>query len=101
MAQAEIVFANDFLARSRRNGLGEKLAHLCEHGQHFDFVEKSLRGLHVHELADAVGNLVERIHFEGELHAALGSELVDEQRNAAALGVLKQESRSAEGGAGA
>ena len=69
--QREFVFANDFLARSAGNSLRKELAHLGQHGQHLHLIQKSLRRLHVHEVANAVGNLVERINFQRQLHAAL------------------------------
>ena len=93
--------ADDFLARAGGNRLGKELSHLGQHGQHLYFVEKALRRLHVHELADAVGDFVERIHFERHLHAARRAELVDENRKAAALHVFEQQRRSATCGAGA
>src|SRR5947208_15745699 len=43
MVQAEVVFANDFLAWTCRDCLWEELAHLGKHGQHFHFVEEALR----------------------------------------------------------
>src|SRR5256885_1363435 len=49
----KVIFANDFFAWTGRDCFREKLAHLGQHGKHFDFVEKSLRRLHVHELANA------------------------------------------------
>src|SRR5580704_3493531 len=74
----EAIATDDFLAGSGLDGLREELAHLGEHGEHFDFVEKALRGFNVHEGADAVGDFVERVDVEGETHATLGAELVDE-----------------------
>ena len=77
--QREIVVLDDLLARAAGDLLGEEFAHLGQHGQHLDFVEQALRGLDVHELRNAVGDFVERIDVERQLHAALGAELVDEQ----------------------
>ena len=50
---------DDFLARACGHRLGKEFAHFCEHRQHFDFVEEALGRLDVHEVADAIGNLVE------------------------------------------
>ncbi len=77
--ERKIAAANDFLAGSAGNNLGEKTAHLGEQRQHFHFVEEALRRLDVHELADTGGDFVERIAVERQVHAALGAELVDEQ----------------------
>ena len=76
--QREIVALDDFLAGAGGDGLGKELAHLRQHGKHFHFVEKTLRGLHVHEGADAVGNLIEGVDLERKVHAAGGAELVDQ-----------------------
>ena len=89
--QTEVAFANHFFAAAGRNCFRKKIAHLGEHGQHFDFVEKSLRRFHVHELADAVGNIVERVDFERHAHAPLGTELIDEHGNLMAFGIFKQQ----------
>ena len=62
--QREIVALDHFFARARGDGLRKELAHLGEHGQHLYFVEETLRGLHVHEAANAFGHFVERIDFE-------------------------------------
>jgi len=56
--EREIVAADDFFAGAGRDGLGKEFSHLSQHGQHFYFVEKALRGFHVHEGADAVGDFV-------------------------------------------
>ena len=69
-SKREVVTLDDFLAGAGRNRLGKELAHLGQHGKHFDFVEKSLRRFHVHERADAVGNFVERVDFQRQIHAA-------------------------------
>ena len=73
--QREIVALDHFFAGAGGNGFGEELAHLSQHGEHFYFVEEALRGFHVHEDADAVGDFVEGVDAEGELHAGFGAEL--------------------------
>ena len=94
--EREVVAANDFLARAGGNGLRKELSHLGEHGEHFYFVEEALRGLYVHELADAVGDFVELVDFEGEIHAAGGAELIDEDLGAGmAFDVLEEQSGAA------
>ncbi len=73
-----VILADHFLAGPGRDRLREELAHLGQHGKHFDFVQKSLGGLDVHKLANAPGDFVERVHFERQLHAARRAELVDQ-----------------------
>ena len=95
-SEREVVALDHFFAGAGGDRLGKELAHLGEHGQHFDFVEKALRRLHVHEGADAVGDFVERVDVERQIHAARGAELVDEElRAGVAFDVLKQQRRPA------
>ena len=94
--QREIVALDHFLARTGGDFLGEKLAHLGQHGQHLDFVEQPLRRLHVHEVLDPVGDLVERIHVQGQPHAAFGAELINQQLGSRiAFHVLEKQCRPA------
>ena len=96
LIERKIVAANDFLARSGGNCFRKELSHFRQHGQHFYFVEESLRRFYVHELANAVGDLVEFVDFEGEIHAAGGAELVDEDLGAGmAFDILEKQSWAA------
>ena len=96
LVERKIVAANDFFARSRGNRFRKELPHFGEHGQHFDFVEETLRGLYVHELANAVGNFVEFVDFKSEIHAAGGAELIDQDlRAGVVLDVLEKQRRAA------
>ena len=76
--QRKVIALDHFLARSGGHSLRKKFPHFCKHGEHFYFVEKSLRGFHVHERADAVGYLIEGVDFKRQVHAAGGTELVDQ-----------------------
>ena len=99
--QREVVPLDDFLARAGRHRLGKKLAHFGQHGKHLYFVEKTLRRFHVHESADAVGHLVERVNFKRQIHAASRAELVDQNlRSGMALDVLEKQRRAAGSTAG-
>src|SRR5882762_8963 len=90
--QREFVFEDDFLARAGGDGLRKELAHLSQHGEHFYFVEESLRRLHVHEMANAVRDFIQRIDFESEFHATLRAELIDEHlRTGVALYILEEQ----------
>ena len=91
--QREIVALDDFFAGAGGNRLRKELSHLGQHGQHLHFVEEALRRFHVHEAANALGDFVERIHFERQPHAARGAELVDQQLRAGiAFDVFEQQS---------
>ncbi len=94
--ERKVVATDDFFAGAGGDGLGKEFAHLGEHGQHFYFVEEALRGFDVHEGADAVGDFVELVDFEREVHAAGGAELVDEHLRAGmAFEVLEEQSGAA------
>src|SRR5579862_4186251 len=43
--QREIVTFDNLFARSGGNRFRKEFSHLCEHGEHFHFVEEALRGL--------------------------------------------------------
>ena len=51
--QGEVVALDDFFARAGRHGAREEFSRFCQKRQHLELVEKSLRGLDVHEHADA------------------------------------------------
>ena len=68
----------NFLARAAVHRLREELSHLRQHGQHLDLVEQTLRRLHVHELMDASGDFVQRIHPQSKLHSLCRAELIDQ-----------------------
>ena len=90
--QREVVALDDFLAWPAGDPLGKELPHLGQHGQHFDLVQKALRRLHVHEVLDALGDFIQRIHLERQPHAALGTELVNQQLGAGiAFDVLEEQ----------
>ena len=94
--QREIVTFNDFLAGPGGHGLGKELAHLGQHGKHFYFVEEALRGLDVHESADAVGDFIEGVDLERQIHAAGRTELIDQDLRAGmAFDVLEEEGGAA------
>ena len=75
--EGEVVALDDFFAGACGDGLGKKPSSFGEERKHFEFIEEALRGFEVHEDADAVGEFIEGVDPEGELHAGFGSELVD------------------------
>ena len=78
------------------HGLGEKLSCFREEREHFEFVEKTLRGFKVHEDPDTVGEFVKRIHSKCKLHACFGAELVYQYlRTRVLLHILKEQRRTA------
>src|SRR5262249_7102324 len=85
----------DLFAQPCAHGLGEELPHVGKHGQHLQLLQEAFGGLHVEQLADALGDLVQLRHLERHLHPPLGAELIDQYRNAiATLDVLEQQSRT-------
>src|SRR5580698_1205391 len=89
--QRKVVALNNFFARSGRHRLRKEFPYLGEQWEHLQFVEKSLRGFYVHEHADAVGDLIERIDAEGEFHARFRTELIDQHlRTGMTFYILKQ-----------
>ena len=96
--EGEIITFDDFFARAGGNGFGKEFAHLGEHGEHFDFVEKALGRFDIHEGADAIGDLIEIIDIEREAHTEGGSELVDQELGAGiTFQVFEEESFAANG----
>ena len=94
--QREVLPLDHFLAWARGHALGEKLPHFRQHGKHLYFVQKTLRRFHVHECPNAVGHLVEGVNSQGQIHAASGAELIDQDlRSGMALDVFKKQSRPA------
>jgi hypothetical protein len=66
--------------------LGKTLPMAREVGQHFELFEEAFGGFDFEEGADAAGDFVEGalvgVEAEGELHAAFGAELIDEDAGA-------------------
>ena len=58
---AEIFAQDDFFAGCIFGGdkFGEEFSHLGEHGQHANFVEEAFGGAKIHELANAVGDIIQ------------------------------------------
>ncbi len=95
IVQIETILVNIVFARAAGDSLGEEFPHFRQHGQHFDFVEEALRRLYVHELPNAIGNFIQRIHFQRHAHPALGAELINKDRNVVSFGLFKQQCRPA------
>ena len=96
--EREVVTFDDFFARTGGNGLGKELAHLGEHGEHFDFVEEALGRFDIHEGADAIGDLIEFVDIEREPHTAGGAELVNQELGAGiTFQVFEEQSFAADG----
>ena len=71
---------------------GEEAADFGQLRQHLELVHEAGRHLRLQEQSDAVGDGVERVGFEGELHAAFAAELVHQDACAGmAFYVLKEE----------
>jgi hypothetical protein len=79
------------LPHRAREGVGNRLE-LPEAAQ---LVDQACGRLHLEHVGELRADLVEPLHPEGEAHAALGSELVDEECVPAAGGALEQKRRPA------
>jgi hypothetical protein len=90
LLQIEAVLLNDLLARAGGDFLREERAHFGQFRQHGKLAEQALGHLHLEVLADAVGDLLEGVDLQGNLHAALAGEGVDEHRHAVAFRILEQ-----------
>ena len=90
--QRELVALDDFFAGSGRHRAREKLSGFRQQRKHLELVEKTLGRFHIHEHADAAGDFVEGIDAERELHAGVGTELIDEElRTGMAFEVLEEQ----------
>src|ERR1039457_1122786 len=80
--QGEIVALDDLFAGAGGHRAREELSGFRQQRKHLELVEETLGRFDIHEHADAGGDLVEGIDAERELHAGIGSELVDEELGA-------------------
>ena len=94
IVQREIFFANHFLARPVVDDLGKERAHLRQHRQHFQFADDPLRHAHLQKFRDAPRHVVGRA-LERHLHPLGAGESVDQHRHFRALGIFKQQRRTA------
>ncbi len=83
----------DLLARRLRHRLGHRVRHGLQLQEPLDLLPEALRRLHVEDVAELRGDVVELLDAEREAHAALGAELVDEERVLRAPGALEQQRR--------
>jgi len=95
--EGKLIALDDFFAGAGGDGLGKKLSGFGEEWEHFEFVEEALRGFEIHEDADAVGEFVERIHAQRQLHAGFGAELVDKNLGAGVVFYVLKEKGGATG----
>jgi len=95
--EGEVVALDHFFAGAGGDGLGEKLSGFGEERKHLEFVEEALRGFEVHEDLDAVGEFIEGVHTQGQLHAGFRAELVDEDLRAGVVSYVLEEEGGAAG----
>ncbi len=94
--QRKVVALDDLFAGAGGHCAREEFSCFRQQGQHLELVEKSLRGLDVHEHADAGADFVVGIHAHRQLHARVGAELVDQElRSGVAFQVLEEKSGTA------
>ncbi len=71
--------------------LGKNAPTSASFGQHFELADDAFGHAHFQVLGDAAGDLLDRIHFEGDLHAAHAGEGVDEDGDGGAFGFFKEQ----------
>ncbi len=71
--------------------LGWKLCHFHEHGQKGELFHKALRYFRFDKGADSIGNCIQIIHFQGEAHAPVGAEGVDQDGHVVALNIGEEQ----------
>ena len=95
-AEVDVVaLVEDLLARRLRDGLRPRVGDRLQLQQALHLLAQPLRRLHVEDVAELGGRVVELLDAEREAHAPLGAELVDEERVLRALRVLEQQRRPA------
>ena len=102
LIEREGIAENDFFAGRvfGGNGFGEDIADGRQLREHFEFFEEAFGGFDFEKRADAAGDFIEGalvgVEAEGELHAALGAELIDEDARAGkAFDVFEEEGGTA------
>ena len=86
---------DDLLARAGAHGLRAGAGDLLELHQARDLLAQSLGRLHLEHVLELLPDVVQAVDTEGEAHPPLGAELVDQQRELRALGVVEEERRAA------
>ncbi len=95
---AALADLDDFLAGCilRRDRLREELADLSQHRQQLQLAQQTLRRFGAEQRADSLGDFIERVHVERQLHAVFRAELVHQHARArVAFDLFKQQRRSA------
>ncbi len=96
--RSKLSLTNDFFAGRvfGADGFGEGAGERAQLRQHLELVEEAFGGFDVHQALDALGDLIETVDAEGQRHAALAAELVDEDLVAGmAFYVFKEQGRAA------
>ena len=80
VVEIEAFAPHDFFARGifGADGLGKRACQRPQLRQHLQLVEQALGSLHVHQPADALGDLVQPLDAQRQRHAPLTAELVDQ-----------------------
>ena len=86
---------DDVLRRPAPDRLRSRVRDRLELLQAAHLVDEPGGRLHLENVAELLGDAVERRRVEGEAHAPLGSELVDQERVRRALDVLEEKRRAA------
>ena len=89
-----VAFEHDVVMSRATDGLRPRVGDRLQRLQAADLLGQPLRGLHFEHQAELGGRVVETVDSEGQAHAPLGAELVDEERVPRTLRVLEEKRRS-------
>ena len=93
-AEVDVVAAqDDLLADALTDRLRARVGDRLQLLQAAHLLHQAARRLHLEHVGDPLRDVVEALDSEGEAHAALGAELVDQKRVPGALRLLEQQRR--------
>ena len=76
--QRELTAPDHLLARATLHFFRKESPHIRQHRQHLYLVYQALRTLYVHEHANAVGNFIQGIDVQRQIHAPRRAKLIDQ-----------------------
>ena len=95
-AEVDVVSrAHDLLAGALADRVRARVGDRLERLQAAHLRRQAFGRLHLEHVGELLGDVVEPLDAEGEAHPPLGPELVDQQRDAAALRLLEEQRRAA------
>src|SRR5260370_17200372 len=77
----KVLLLDYLLTRSGWDSLGKELAHVSEHGQHLKLFQEAFGRLHVQQLPDALGDLVQAVAAQRHPHTPSTAHPIHPPRN--------------------